>query len=67
MKNFLKLIPIILVVGFLSIIPKTRVLITTAFDYWGKSITITVNSENKDIWLMDKPKWLNNRDFKPSF
>ena len=65
MKSFLKLIPIILLVGFILISPKTRFLIGTASNYWGKFILSTVNSENKDKWLMDKPKWLNNNDFEP--
>ena len=65
MKSFLKLIPIILLVGFILISPKTRFLIGTASNYWGKFILSTVNSENKDKWLMDKPKWLNNKDFEP--
>ena len=65
MKSFLKLIPIILLVGLILISPKTRYLIGTASDYWGKFILSTVNSKNKDKWLMDKPKWLNNKDFEP--
>ena len=65
MKSFLKLIPIILLVGFILISPKTRFLIGTASDYWGKFILSTVNSKNKDKWLMDKPKWFNNKDFEP--
>ena len=65
MKSFLKLIPIILLVGFILISPKTRFLIGTASDYWGKFILSTVKSENKDKWLIDKPKWLNNKDFEP--
>ena len=67
MKSFLKLIPIIFLVGFISISPKTRVLIATAFDYWEKLILSTVNIENKDKWLMDRPKWLNNKSFQPPF
>tara|TARA_B100001248_G_scaffold136935_1_gene102833 strand:+ start:120 stop:323 length:204 start_codon:yes stop_codon:yes gene_type:complete len=67
LKSFLKLIPIIFLVGFISISPKTRVLIATAFDYWGKLILSTVNIENKDKWLMDRPKWLNNKSFQPPF
>ena len=31
---------------------------------WQKFILSTVNSENKDKWLMDRPKWLNNKDFE---
>ena len=54
-----------LLVGFILISPKTRFLIGTASNYWGKFILSTVNSENKDKWLMDKPKWLNNKDFEP--
>ena len=65
MKSFLKLIPIILLVGFILISPKTRFLIGTASNYWGKFILSTINIKNKDKWLMDKPKWLNNKDFEP--
>ena len=65
MKSFLKIIPIILLVAFILISPKTRFLIGTASDYWGKFILSTVNSENKDKWLIDKPKWFKNKDFKP--
>ena len=54
-----------LLVGFILISPKTRFLIGTASEYWGKFILSTVNSENKDKWLMDQPKWLNNKDFEP--
>jgi len=61
-KSFLKPIPIILLVGFILISPKTRFLIGTASNYWGKFILSTINIKNKDKWLMDKPKWLNNKD-----
>tara|TARA_B100000212_G_C27309635_1_gene505145 strand:- start:633 stop:911 length:279 start_codon:yes stop_codon:yes gene_type:complete len=64
MKSFLKLILIILLLGFISISPKSRNLIGTSFDYLSKFILSTVNSKNKDKWLMDKPKWLNNKDFE---
>ena len=51
MKSFLKLIPIILSVGFILISPKTRFLIGTASDYWGKFILSTVNDENNDFFF----------------
>ena len=59
MKRFLKLIPIILLLGFITISPKTRYLIGTAFEYWSKFVLSSVNNENKDKWLIDKPQWLN--------
>ena len=65
MKSFLKLISIILLVGFISISPKTRNLIGTSFKYLSKFVLSTVNNENKDKWLIDKPEWLNNKDFEP--
>ena len=66
MKSFLKLIPIILLLGFISISPKTRILIGTSFDYLSKFVLSTVNNENKEKWLMDKPEWLNKaQEFKP--
>ena len=67
MKSFLKLIPIILLLGFISISPKSRNLIGTSFDYLSKFVMSTVNNENKDKWLMDKPEWLNKpQEFKPA-
>jgi len=66
MKSFLKLIPIILLLGFVSISPKTRYLIGTSFEYLSKFILSNVNNEKKDNWLMDKPEWLNKaQEFKP--
>ena len=59
MKIFLKLIPIILIFGFISISPKTRNSIGTALGFWSKFVLNTVNNDNKDKWLMDKPRWFN--------
>ena len=68
MKSFLKLIPIILLLGFISISPKSRNLIGTSFDYLSKFVLSTVNNENKDKWLMDKPEWFNKpQEFEPDF
>ena len=67
MKSFLKLIPIILLVGFILISPKTRFLIGTSFDYLSKFVLSTVNNKNKYKWLMDKPEWFNKpQEFKPA-
>ena len=67
MNSFLKLIPIILLLGFISISPKTRNLIGTSFDYLSKFVLSTVNNENKDKWFMDKPEWFNkSKEFKPA-
>ena len=67
MKSFLKLIPIILLLGFISISPKSRNLIGTSFDYLSKFVLSTVNNENKDKWLMDKPEWFNKpQEFDPA-
>ena len=48
MKFFFKLLPIILLLGFISISPKTRNLIGTSFDYLSKFVLSTVNKDNKD-------------------
>ena len=67
MKSFLKLIPIILLLGFIAISPKSRNLIGTSFDYLSKFVLSTVNNENKNKWLMDKPEWFNKpQEFKPA-
>ena len=67
MKSFLKLIPIILLLGFIAISPKSRTLIGTSFDYLSKFVLSTVNNENKDKWLMDNPEWFNKpQESKPA-
>ena len=48
MKSFLKLIPIILLLGFIAISPKSRNLIGTSFDYLSKFVLSTVNNKNED-------------------
>tara|TARA_B100001027_G_scaffold216448_1_gene192852 strand:- start:147 stop:353 length:207 start_codon:yes stop_codon:yes gene_type:complete len=66
MKWFLKLIPIFLLLGFISISPKTRNLIGTSFDNLSKFVLSTVNNTNKDKWL-DKPELLNKtQEFEPA-
>ena len=53
--------------GFISISPKTRILIGTSFDYLSKFVLATVSNENKEKWLMDKPEWFNKpQEFEPA-
>ena len=53
--------------GFIAISPKSRNLIGTSFDYLSKFVFSTVNNENKDKWLMDKPERFNKpQEFKPA-
>ena len=59
MKSFLKLIPIILLLGFILISPKSKNLIGISLDYLSKFVMSNVNNENKDKWLIDKPEWFN--------
>ena len=67
MKLFLKIILIILLLGFISISPKTRTLIGISLDFWSRFVLSTVNNENKDKWFMDKPEWFNkSKEFKPA-
>ena len=62
MKSFLKLISIILLLGLITISPKTRNLIGTALDYCSNIFLNTINEENKEKWLINKPKWLHKRE-----
>ena len=67
MKWVLKVISIILLLGFISISPKSRNLIGTSLNYLSKFVMSTVNNENKDKWLIDKPEWFNKpQEFKPA-
>ena len=69
MKRFLKFISIIVLLGLITISPKTRNLIGTTLDYFSKFFLNTINKDNKEKWLIDKPKWLHKpEDFEiPSY
>ena len=54
-KIILKLISLMLVFGFISISPKTRYIIGLSYEKISSFLLLSVNDENKEIWIMEKP------------
>jgi len=44
-----------LVFGFISISPKTRYIIGLSYEKISAFLLLSVNDENKEIWIMEKP------------
>ena len=66
-KGMFKLILLTLLFGFISISPKTRYLVgitlkeISSFHLW------TVQYEDREKWIIDKPSWMPRQKFKPSY
>ena len=66
-KFIFKLIFLILLIGFISISPKTRYLVSITLKEISSFLLWTVKYEDREKWLMDKPSWLPSQKLKPSY
>ena len=66
-KGMFKLILLILLFGFISISPKTRYLVGTSLKQISSFLLWTVNYEDREKWIIDKPSWIPSQKLKPSY
>ena len=66
-KGIFKLILLILLLGFISISPKTRYLVGISLKQISSFLLWTVKYEDKEKWIIDKPIWIPNQKLKPSY
>ncbi len=66
-KGMFKLFLLILVVGFISISPKTRYLVGITLKEISSFLLWTVKYEDREKWIIDKPSLMPNRKLKPSY
>ena len=62
-----KLILLIFLFGFISIIPKTRYLDGITPKEISTFLLWTVKYEDKEKWIIDKPSWIPSQKLKPSY
>ena len=62
-----KLILLILLIGFISIIPKTRYLADLTLKEISSFLLWTVKYEDREKWIIDKPSWIPDQKLKPSY
>ena len=66
-KDLFKLILLILLIGFISIIPKTRYVITISLKQISSFLLWTVKFEDREKWIIDKPSWMPGQKLNPSY
>ena len=66
-KGIFKLILLILLFGFISISPKTRYWVGITLKEISSFLLWTVKYEDREKWIRDKPSWIPDQKFKPSY
>ena len=66
-KGIFKLILLILLVGFITISPKTRYLLGMSLKQISSFLLWTVKYEDRERWIIDKPSWIPSQKLKPSY
>ena len=66
-KGMFKLILLIILFGFISIIPKTRYVVGISLKQISSFLLWTVKYEDRDKWIIDKPSWIPSQKLKPSY
>ena len=65
-KTIIRLILLILMVGFITISPRTRFIVGVSLKQISSFILWTVKYEDREKWIMDKPSWLPTQILTPS-
>ena len=65
-KTIFRLILLILVVGFITISPRTRFVFGVSLKQISSFLLWTVKYEDREKWIMDKPSWLPTQILTPS-
>ena len=66
-KGILKLILLILLIGFISISPKSRYIVGISLKQISSFLLWTVKNEDREKWMIDKPNWIPSQKLKPSY
>ena len=66
-KSMFKLILLILLIGFISISPKTRYLIGISLKEISSFLLWTVKYDDRGKWILDKPSWIPSQKLMKSY
>ena len=66
-KGMFKLILLALLLGFISISPKTRYMFGISLKQISSFLLWTVKYEDREKWFIDKPSWIPSQKLKPSY
>ncbi len=62
-----KIILLVLLIGFISISPKTRYLVGITLKEISSFLLWTVKYEDREKWIIDKPSWIPDQKLNPSY
>ena len=65
-KTIFRLILLILMVGFITISPRTRFIAGVSLKQISSFLLWTVKYEDREKWIIDKPSWIPIQILKPS-
>ena len=65
-KTIFRLILLILMVGFITISPRTRFIVGVSLKQISTFLLWTVKYEDREKWIIDKPKWIPTQIINPS-
>ena len=57
-KSIFKIILLMLLIGFISISPKTRYVFGVSLNHISSFLLWTIKYEDREKWIMDKPGWI---------
>ena len=66
-KGMLKLILLLLLIGFISISPKTRYLVGITLKEISSFVLWTVKYEDREKCIIYKPSWIPSHKLKPNY
>ena len=66
-KGIFKFILLVLLIGFISISPKTRYVFSITLKEISLFLLWTVKYEDREKWIIDKPSWIPDQELKPSY
>ena len=66
-KGIFRLILLILLFGFISIIPKTRYMFGISIKQISSFFLWTVKHEDREKWIIDTPSWIPSQRLKTSY
>ena len=64
-KTIFRLILLILMVGFITLSPRTRFIVGVSLKQISSFLLWTVKYEDREKWIMDKPSWLPTQVLTP--
>ena len=65
-KTIFRLILLILMVGFITISPRTRFIVGVSLKQISSFLLWTVKYEDREKWIIGKPSWLPTQILTPS-